>query len=67
MFRRTRKDRDGQYLVRLCDGEVHLGTFYCGEFVMDGYGYNETAGMISDITHIQAVKPPNNPDQPQPK
>lgn len=56
-FARSNKDRDGQWLVMLRDGTIHLGRFYCGAFVKDGFCYNDTPGIISEITHIKAVKP----------
>lgn len=58
-YRHTAEDRDGLWLVKLRDGGIHLGTFHCGSFVMDGYNYNETPGMLGKITHLQLVEPPN--------
>lgn len=59
-YRKTKRDRDGLWLVRLRGGAIRLGTFYCGSFVMAGFPYNQTPGMIGDITHLQLVQSPND-------
>lgn len=57
-YRELKTDRDGLWLVRLRNGKICLGEFYCQSFVMEGFGYNQTPGMISEITHLQLVTPP---------
>ena len=56
-FIRSKQDHSGLFLVQMNDGAIHLGQFYCGAFVRDGFFYNNTPGMISQIKFIQAVKP----------
>lgn len=50
------QEHDGQWMAKLKDGNTVLGTFYCGEFVQDGYGYNDTPGLMSQITHIKRAR-----------
>lgn len=56
-FIRSKQDHSGLFLVQMNDGAIHLGQFYCGAFVRDGFFYNNTPGMLSQIKFIQAVKP----------
>lgn len=54
-FKRSKKDRSGIWLVKMIDGTIWLGEFYCGEFVRDGFCYNHTPGVIPHITSIKRV------------
>lgn len=58
-YRRPRgfESREGVYLVQLRNRQILLGEFYCDEFVVNGRGYNQTPGLLEQITHLQLVEP----------
>lgn len=57
-YRYSYRDLEGLFLVKLKHGAIFLGEFYCGEFVMSGFCYNETPGMKRRITYIARIEVP---------
>lgn len=52
---RLKLSEEGLFLIRLDDGSFALGSFYCGEFVLESGQYNDTPGLAPHIIYYCEV------------